>query len=37
LHGVALIAAITLVAEFGDFKRFANPRQLMAYSRHSEK
>ena len=37
LHGVALIAAITLVAEIGDFKRFANPRQLMAYSRHSEK
>lgn len=31
LRGVALIAAITLVAEIGDFKRFANPRQLMAY------
>jgi transposase len=31
LRGVAFIAAITLVAEIGDFKRFANPRQLMAY------
>jgi transposase len=31
LRGVAMISAITLVAEIGDFKRFANPRQLMAY------
>jgi transposase len=31
LRGVALIAAITLVAEIGDFHRFVNPRQLMAY------
>ena len=31
LRGVALITAITLVAEIGDFHRFANPRQLMAY------
>jgi transposase len=31
LRGVALIAAITLVAEIGDFHRFANPRHLMAY------
>ncbi|MGH6800111.1 MAG: IS110 family transposase [Methylocella sp.] len=31
LRGVAFIAAITLVAEIGDFHRFANPRQLMAY------
>jgi transposase len=31
LRGVAPISAITLVAEIGDFKRFANPRQLMAY------
>jgi len=31
LRGVALISAITLVAEIGDFKRFANPRQIMAY------
>jgi len=31
MRGIALISAITLVAEIGDFKRFANPRQLMAY------
>ena len=31
LRGIASISAITLVAEIGDFKRFANPRQLMAY------
>jgi len=31
LRGIAAISAITLVAEIGDFKRFANPRQLMAY------
>ncbi|CAM5387828.1 hypothetical protein BH10PLA2_BH10PLA2_02010 [soil metagenome] len=31
LRGIALIAAITIVAEIGDFHRFANPRQLMAY------
>jgi transposase len=31
LRGVAQIAAITLVAEIGDFQRFANPRRLMAY------
>jgi len=31
LRGIALIAAITLVAEVGDFKRLANPRQIMAY------
>jgi transposase len=31
LRGVAVISAITLVAEIGDFKRFASPRQLMAY------
>ncbi len=31
LRGVALIAAITLVAEIGDFHRFANPRQLIGY------
>jgi transposase len=31
LRGVALIAAITLAAGTGDFHRFANPRQLMAY------
>ena len=31
LRGVAAICAITLVAEIGDFRRFANPRQLMAW------
>ena len=31
MRGVALIVAVTLVAEVGDFDRFDNPRQLMAY------
>jgi transposase len=31
LRGMALVAAVTLVAELGDIARFANPRQLMAY------
>jgi transposase len=31
MRGVAFINAITLVAEIGDFARFTNPRQLMAY------
>lgn len=31
LRGVALIAAMTLVAEIQDFWRFPSPRQLMAY------
>ena len=31
LRGVAVICAITVVAEVGDFRRFANPRQLMAW------
>ncbi len=31
MRGVAFIVAVTLVAEVGDFTRFANPRQLMAY------
>lgn len=31
LRGVALVAAVTLVAEIGDFGRFASPRQLMAW------
>jgi transposase len=31
LRGVALVAAVTLVAELGDITRFSNPRQLMAY------
>jgi transposase len=31
LRGVAMVAAIILAAEIGDFRRFANPRQLMAW------
>ena len=31
MRGVALINAVTIVAEVGDFSRFDNPRQLMAY------
>jgi transposase len=31
LRGVALIIAVTLVAEVGEMRRFANPKQLMAY------
>lgn len=31
LRGVAMLAAVTLVAEIGDFARFASPRQLMAW------
>jgi len=31
MRGVALVAAVTVVAEVGDFRRFINPRQLMAY------
>lgn len=31
LRGVALITATSLVAEIGSFKRFANPKHLMAY------
>ena len=31
MRGVALIVAVTLVAEVGDLSRFDNPRQLMAY------
>src|SRR2546430_4854677 len=31
MRGVALVLAVTVVAEVGDFRRFANPRQLMAY------
>jgi transposase len=31
MRGVALIVAVTVVAEVGDFRRFAKPRQLMAY------
>jgi hypothetical protein len=31
MRGIALVTAVVLVAEVGDFTRFANPRQLMAY------
>jgi transposase len=31
MRGVALVAAVTVVAEVGDFRRFTNPRQMMAY------
>jgi Transposase IS116/IS110/IS902 family len=31
MHGVAFIVAVTVAAEVGDFARFPNPRQLMAY------
>ncbi len=31
MRGVGLAVAVTVVAEVGDFSRFANPRQLMAY------
>jgi transposase len=31
MRGVALVVAVTIVAEVGDFRRFANARQLMAY------
>lgn len=31
MRGVAFIVAVTLVAEVGDFSRFDNPRQLMAF------
>jgi transposase len=30
MRGVALVVAVTVVAEIGDFQRFANARQLMA-------
>ncbi|MGH6869840.1 MAG: transposase, partial [Methylocella sp.] len=31
MRGVALVVAVTVVAEVGDFRRFASARQLMAY------
>lgn len=31
LRGVALVSAVTFVAEIGDVRRFENPRKLMAY------
>src|SRR5205085_6998896 len=32
LRGVALVSAVTIVAEVGQLSRFARPRQLMGYS-----
>jgi transposase len=32
LRGVALVTAVTIVAEVGTLSRFAKPRQLMGYS-----
>ena len=32
MRGVAFVVAVTVAAEVGDFARFANPRQLMAYT-----
>jgi transposase len=31
LRGIAFVAAVTLVAEVGDFSRFAHPRDVMAF------
>jgi transposase len=31
MRGIGLLCAVTLAAEIGDFTRFPNPRQLMAY------
>jgi len=31
LKGIGVVIAATLVAEVGDFARFSNPQQLMAY------
>lgn len=31
MRGVGFIVGVTVVAEVGDFQRFENPRQLMAY------
>src|ERR1700677_3611314 len=31
MRGVAFVTAVTVVAEVGDFARFDNPRQVMAY------
>jgi len=32
LRGIALVSAVTIVAEVGELSRFANPRQLMGFS-----
>lgn len=31
MRGIEFVAAVTIVSEIGDFNRFDNPRQLMAY------
>jgi transposase len=31
MRGIAFLSAVVLMAEIGDFRRFANPRQLMAW------
>ena len=31
MRGIAFLSAVIMVAEVGDFRRFANPRQLMAW------
>src|SRR3712207_9300706 len=31
MRGIAFLSAVVLVAEIGDFRRFATPRQLMAW------
>lgn len=31
LRGVALVVAVTVTAEIGDFSRFSNPKQIMAF------
>jgi len=36
MRGIALVTAVVLVAEVGDFTRFANPRQLMPISGWSQ-
>ncbi len=32
LRGIAVVSAVTIVAEVGELSRFAKPRQLMGYS-----
>jgi transposase len=31
MRGIAFLSAVVLAAEIGGFRRFANPRQLMAW------
>jgi transposase len=32
MRGIALVTAVTIVAEAGDLRRFKTPRQFMAYT-----